>query len=146
MILFRLPSSNIRLIFFSNTQTRICITDLIFVFRFYIWVIAWAKRKMSSYLSTFNYEIERKTIYSDRWSHIGRYQTYSCVLGLVQYKDAISPVQEFPLLSLDDLIWGLRCEKQVYQAGISNYITLFTVVCNYLSLPETPASGKKVHI
>ena len=43
-------------------------------------------------------------------------------------------------------IWELCCQKQVSQAGISNYIPQFTVGCNYLSLPEIPASGNKVHI
>ena len=43
-------------------------------------------------------------------------------------------------------IWGLCCQKQVSQAGISNYISQFTAGCNYLSLPEIPASGNKVHI
>ena len=41
-------------------------------------------------------------------------------------------------------IWGHCCHKQVSQAGISNYIPQFTVGCNYLSLPEIPASGNKV--
>ena len=40
--------------------------------------------------------------------------------------------------------WGLWCQKQVSQAGISNYILQFTARCNYLSLPEVPASGTKV--
>ena len=31
------------------------------------------------------------------------------------------------------VIWGLCCQKQVSQAGISNYISQFTVVCNYFS-------------
>ena len=44
------------------------------------------------------------------------------------------------------VICGLCCQKQVSQAGISNYIPQFTVGCNYLSLPEIPASGNKVHI
>ena len=44
------------------------------------------------------------------------------------------------------VIWGMCCQKQVSQAGISNYIPQFTVGCNYLSLPEIPASGNKVHI
>ena len=43
-------------------------------------------------------------------------------------------------------IWGLCCQRQVSQAGISNYIMQFTVWCNYLSLPEIPASGNKVLI
>ena len=38
------------------------------------------------------------------------------------------------------------CQKQVSQAGISNYTPQFTVGCNYLSLPEIPASGNEVHI
>ena len=42
--------------------------------------------------------------------------------------------------------WGLCCQKQVSQTGISNYILQFTVGCNYLSLPKIPASGNKVHI
>ena len=43
-------------------------------------------------------------------------------------------------------IWGLCCQKQVSQARISNYIPQFTVGCNYLSLPEIPASDNKVVI
>ena len=43
-------------------------------------------------------------------------------------------------------IWGLCCQKQVSQAGISNYIAQFTAGCNYLFLPEIPASGDKVLI
>ena len=43
-------------------------------------------------------------------------------------------------------IWGLCCQKQVSHAGTSNYIPQFTVGCNYLSLPEIPASGNKVLI
>ena len=39
----------------------------------------------------------------------------------------------------------LCCQKQVSQAGISNCIPQNTVGCNYLSLPEIPASGNKVH-
>ena len=40
-------------------------------------------------------------------------------------------------------VWRLWRQKQVSQAGISNYIPRFTVGCNYLSLPEIPASGAK---
>ena len=43
-------------------------------------------------------------------------------------------------------IWGRRSEKQVSQAWISNCIPQYTVGCNYLSLPEIPASGTKVLI
>ena len=43
-------------------------------------------------------------------------------------------------------IWGHWCQKQVSQAGISNCIPQSTVGCNYLSLPEIPASGTKVLI
>ena len=43
-------------------------------------------------------------------------------------------------------ICGLCCQKQVSQAGISNYILQFTVGCNYLPLPGVPVSGNKVHI
>ena len=41
------------------------------------------------------------------------------------------------------MTWELCCQKQVSQAGISNYIPQFIVGCNYLSLPEIPASGNK---
>ena len=44
------------------------------------------------------------------------------------------------------LIWGLCCQEQVSQAWISNYIRQQTEWCNYLSLPEIPASGNKVPI
>ena len=47
---------------------------------------------------------------------------------------------------LSIFLWGLCCQKQVSQAGISNYIPQFTVGCNYLSLPEIPASGNQVLI
>ena len=40
--------------------------------------------------------------------------------------------------------WGLWCQKQVSQAGISNYIPQFTVGCSYLCMPEIPASSTKV--
>ena len=43
-------------------------------------------------------------------------------------------------------IWRLCCQKQVSQAGISNYIPQFTVGCNYLCLPEIPVSCNKVPI
>ena len=49
-------------------------------------------------------------------------------------------------ISTNQDIWRLRRQKQVSQAGISNYIPQFTVGCNYLSLPEIPASGTKVLI
>ena len=39
------------------------------------------------------------------------------------------------------LICGLWCQKQFSQARISNCIPQYTVGCNYLSLPEIPASG-----
>ena len=35
-----------------------------------------------------------------------------------------------------NMIWGIWCQKQVSQTGISNYTPQFTVGCNYLSLPE----------
>ena len=41
---------------------------------------------------------------------------------------------------------GFCCQKQVSQAGIRNYIPQKTVGCNYLSLPEIPASGNNVLI
>ena len=41
-------------------------------------------------------------------------------------------------------IWGLWCQKQVSRAGIRNCIPQYSVGCNYLSLPEMPASGTKV--
>ena len=51
-----------------------------------------------------------------------------------------------PLVNTTADIWGLWCQKQVSQAGLSNYLPQFTVGCNYLSLPEIPASGAKVLI
>ena len=52
----------------------------------------------------------------------------------------------FVLMGRLTYIWGLQCQKQVSQAGISNYIPQFTVGCNYVSLPEIPASATKVLI
>ena len=39
------------------------------------------------------------------------------------------------------MIWGLCCQKQVSQAGISNCIPQDNVGCNFLSLTELLASG-----
>ena len=49
-------------------------------------------------------------------------------------------------MSPSPVIWGHWCEKQVSQAGLSNCIPQNTVGCNYLSLPEIPASGTQVLI
>ena len=38
----------------------------------------------------------------------------------------------------------LWCQKQVSQAGISHCIPQYYVGCNYLFMPEIPASGTKV--
>ena len=40
--------------------------------------------------------------------------------------------------------WGLWCQEQVSQAGISNHILQYSVECNYLSMPEIAAYGTKV--
>ena len=42
------------------------------------------------------------------------------------------------------IIWRLQCQKQVSQTGISNCIPLYSVGCNYLSMPVIPASGTKI--
>ena len=39
--------------------------------------------------------------------------------------------------------WGLWHQKLISQAGIINCIPWWSVGCNYLSLPEKPASGTK---
>ena len=44
------------------------------------------------------------------------------------------------------LIWGLWHQKQVSQARKSNCIPQYSVGCNYLSLPEIPASGKEKYL
>ena len=61
--------------------------------------------------------------------------------GPIQYKDAILP---YGIPNMN--IWGLCPQKQVSQAGISNCIPQYSVACNYLSMPEIPASGGKVLI
>ena len=38
------------------------------------------------------------------------------------------------------------CQKHISQGGVSNCIPQYSVGCNYLSLPEIPASGTKVLI
>ena len=48
--------------------------------------------------------------------------------------------------ALVSYIWGLCCQKQIYQTGISNYISQSTMRCNYLYLPDISASGNKVLI
>ena len=94
-----------------------------------------------------------------------RYITVQCkmTLHLAQQKHTLKPsVEKIQPISIikasywmslsnplgNDVhkIWGLCYQKQVSQAGISNYIPQFTVGCNYLSLPEMPASGNKVLI
>ena len=49
-------------------------------------------------------------------------------------------------LTLVEYIWWFWRQKQVYQARVSNCIPQHTVICNYLSLSEIPASGTKVLI
>ena len=56
----------------------------------------------------------------------------------------ISAVTRVSVPMLWKLIRRLWCQKLASQAGISNYIPQFTVGCNYLSLPEIPASGTKI--
>ena len=43
----------------------------------------------------------------------------------------------------DDITWSLWHQKQISQAGISDCIPQYSVGCNYLSLPDIPASGAK---
>ena len=52
----------------------------------------------------------------------------------------------YSLVRFLQAILELCCQKNVPQAGISNYIPQFTVGSNYLSLPKKPASGSKVLI
>ena len=61
------------------------------------------------------------------------------------HEDVEFNVIEWEHFSMDN-IWGLCCQKQVSQAGISNYIPQLTVGCNYLSPPEIPASDNNVLI
>ena len=42
-------------------------------------------------------------------------------------------------------VWGLWHQKQVFQVGISNYISLYSVGCDYLSLPEIPVPKSSYH-
>ena len=72
---------------------------------------------------------------------IGRFHPYPSGL---HYKPSKGPCSASDATLKN--IWGLRFQKQVSQAGISNYIPQFTVGCNYLSLSEIPASGAKVLI
>ena len=67
------------------------------------------------------------------WVHAEDYWRIPCVMP------------SCPLVA-GQYIWGQWCQKQVSQAGISNCIPQNTVGCNYLFLPETPASGPKVLI
>ena len=43
-------------------------------------------------------------------------------------------------------IWGLWCQKRVSRVWMINCIPQHSVGCNYLSMPEIPASGVKVLI
>ena len=49
-----------------------------------------------------------------------------------------------PLPWLCYLKWRLWCQRQVFQAGINDYIPQYAVGCNYLSLPEIHASDTNV--
>ena len=51
---------------------------------------------------------------------------------------------EHRLFNVCHTIRGLGCQKQFYQARISNHIPQYSIGCNYLTLPEIPASGTKV--
>ena len=71
-----------------------------------------------------SYSMTSMLVMSAWLSHIRFYTnnryTVGCSCNMVQYS----------------MIWGLCCQKQASQAGISNYIPQFTVGCNYLSLSE----------
>ena len=62
------------------------------------------------------------------------------------HNDIVCPLSSKLLLHSSAIIWGLWCQKQVSQVGISNCIPQNTVGCNYLPLPQIPASGTKVLI
>ena len=73
------------------------------------------------------------------------YHPYRVIAPLLKIKSL--QMKSIPkTLQQSVMIWGFCCQKQVSQAGISNYISKFTVGCNYFSLPEIPASGNKVYI
>ena len=55
-------------------------------------------------------------------------------------------VKHGQIWSYIDCHMKLMRQKQVSQAGISDYFPQFTAGCNYLSLPEIPVSGAKVLI
>ena len=108
-----------------------------------------------------------------RWRHnehdgVANHQTHGCLLGRLfrrRSKNASKPrvtglcVRNSPgpmksphkepvtrkMVPFDDviMIWRHWCQKWVSRARKSNYILQFTVGCNYLSLPEIPASGQK---
>ena len=48
------------------------------------------------------------------------------------------------ILSRGD-IWGLYDQKEVSQAGISDYVPQYALGCNYLSLPEDKWLRPTVH-
>ena len=68
----------------------------------------------------------------------------------------LSPVQLFPWDLIAGMIsfmalrltkqydWWLWCQKGISPAGTINCIPQYSVSCNYLSLPEIPASDAKV--
>ena len=54
--------------------------------------------------------------------------------------EIIGDINHFCGFIITSFIWGLWCQRQISWAGISSYIPQFIVGCNYLSLPEIPAS------
>ena len=89
--------------------------------------------------------VDHMCIYSR--SHNSRLQTHGLLSRALRASSKL--YVDFSMcvcVCLSGIIWGLCCQNQVSQAGMSNYIPPFTVGCNYLSLPEIPASGNKVHI
>ena len=73
-----------------------------------------------------------------------RLPTHQCVTRPQWVKSFVEYATDVYMIT--NYIWGLWCQKHISPAGMSNCIPQYSVGCNYLSLPEIPASGTEVHI
>ena len=74
-----------------------------------------------------------------RWCHLKHRRTFGINTLRPRQNDRHQIIYSYSVYN-----WGFWHQKQVSHAGITNCIPQYSVRCNYLSLPEIPASATKV--
>ena len=86
----------------------------------------------------------KEPMFTQTFTHV--YPLFLLHLHFVSITPKLETCLTYSIQDYSMHIWGLCCQEQVSQEGISNCIPPFTVGCDYFSLPEIPASDHIVHI